>query len=154
MSLLVAKRGEWKSWDIPWFILLDLGLNVIKSVTSEERKSRNRCFAKRVSPLRVNHWKWLYNIYQSGLNTYRLQDRTVDYLIFSSKTYDFPLNMKSMQKALQNYLSLINDKISRVFGGNLSFRNELSLPKMFGRSLEWSVLLKASTTGHNIFLLW
>ena len=134
--------------------MLDLGLNVTKSVPAEWRKSENRRFAKRVSPLRVNHWKWLYNIYQSRLNTYHLQDRTVDYLIFSPKTYDFPLNMKSMQKALQNYLSLIDDKISRVFGGKLSLRNERSLPKMYGRFLKWSVLLKVNTTGHNIFLLW
>ena len=144
----------WKCWDIPRFIWLGLGLDVIKSATAEKWKSQNRHFAKRVSPLRVNHWKWLYNIYQSRLNTYHLQDRTVDYLIFSSKTYDFPLNMKSMQKALQNYLSLINDKISRVFGGKRSLRNKLSLPKMYGRFLKWSILLKVNTTGHNIFLLW
>ena len=72
---------------------------------------------------------------QIMLKTYHLQDRNADNLLFSPKTYDFPLNMKSMQKALQNYLSLINDKISRVFGEKLSLRNELSLPKMYGRFL-------------------
>ena len=46
---------ERKRWDIPRIALRELGLKVIKSVTSEERKSGNRHFAKRVSPLKVNH---------------------------------------------------------------------------------------------------
>ena len=71
---------------------------------------------------------------QIMLKTYHLQDRNADNLLFSPKTYDFPLYMKSMQKSLEGYLSLLNDKISRVFGGKLSVWNQLSLPKMYGRS--------------------
>lgn len=58
---------------------------------------------------------------QIMLKTYHLQDRNADNLLFPPKTYDFPLYMKSMQKSLEGYLSLLNDKISRVFGGKLSF---------------------------------
>ena len=36
---------------------------------------------------------------QIMLKTYHLQDRNADNLLFSPKTYDFPLNMKSMQKS-------------------------------------------------------
>ena len=47
---------------------------------------------------------------------YREEGETMEFE-YKGKTYDFPLYMKSMQKSLEGYLSLLNDKISRVFGG-------------------------------------
>ena len=126
---LCANYRAVESRDIPKRIYGDLLPDVTRSVTGFGQRSGKWHFAKRVSPLRVNHWKWLYNIYQSGLNTYHLQDRTAEYLLFSPEKYDFPLNMKSMQKSWQGYLSLLNDKISRVFGGNSRFEINCHCPK-------------------------
>ena len=55
-NYLCANRENTKIMGYPTiFARLSLGLNVIESVTADEKKSGNRHFAKRVSPLRVNH---------------------------------------------------------------------------------------------------